>query len=77
MTGSLKKKTQNILQDLLSTAYFKPFLHLFTRLKRKPTPLKKKKKEQKKTTQNKTTFPHYKITIVPKYPAEPLYKAHL
>lgn len=57
MTGSLKKKkTQNILQDLLSTAYFKPFLHLFTRLKRKPTPLKKKKKNKKKQHKTKQHF---------------------
>lgn len=41
MTASLKNKTKNILQDLLSTAYFKPFY----KTKKKTIPPSKKQKQ--------------------------------
>lgn len=73
MTASLKKKKpQKTFYKIYSAP---PILNPFTsfyKAKKKINP--PQKKEQKK---NNTTFAHYKITIVPKYPAEPLYKAHL
>lgn len=73
MTASLKKKPQKTFYKIYSAP---PILNPFTsfyKAKKKINP--PQKKEQKK--KNNTTFAHYKITIVPKYPAEPLYKAHL
>lgn len=50
MTASLKKTPKNILQDLLSTAYFKPFY----KAKKKINP--PQKKEQKKKQHNTCTL---------------------
>lgn len=72
MTASLKK-TQKTFYKIYSAP---PILNSFTsfyKAKKKINPPQKKKNKKK----NNTTFAHYKITIVPKYPAEPLYKAHL
>lgn len=72
MTASLKKKPQKKTFYKIYSA--PPILNPFTsfyKAKKKINP------PQKKRTKKTTTFAHYKITIVPKYPAEPLYKAHL